>query len=408
MKVVAGIPTKNEVGHIGRAVRTLDRGLAAMQTASALIVNADGSSVDGTAVEFSNVPTDCPKVSVEVCDSEGKGRNVLEILRVAREEDADVVCLFDADVTSLTHLWPAALMEPVLGSERAAMSIPAYRRSKFEANGTNHIARPLLYMLTNADVRQPIGGEFGLNRKMIEHILTRPAVGNVVRYGIDIHLTITCLQVGGELSEVPLGTKAHNPGFPKILKIGFELIDTMLRSLLGRLAPDDYLIHPAVLDERASPGQRPSPQNVAAATTLVADYLSTNLDDIGKLIPSTRTALERWTGSSEGLPQIDFDLWVGVLVDVTTQVTNSSLFRTCEAFVALYFARVMEYWREIRDCGANEVDDLLARQCRAACHALADAGGPVAVEPSAPSQSSQWDLLLDAGPLHGQGMAECV
>ena len=401
MRIVAGIPTKNEVRHIGRTVRTLDCGLAAMQATNALIVNADGLSIDGTATAFSNVPTRCPKVSLEIQDSEGKGRNVLEILRVARERDADVVCLFDADVTTLTPSWPEALMKPVLSSERAAMSVPAYCRSRFEANGTNHIARPLLYMLTNADIRQPIGGEFGLNRRMIEHILARPAVGSTVRYGIDIYLTITCLQVGGEQSEVPLGAKAHNPGFPKILKIGFELVDTMLRNLLGRPTRNDYVTRATALNKAASPTQRPSPRNVTAASTLVAEYLSSHLDEVGTLFPSVRTTLGRWPGPEGGLPCLDLESWVGILVDATTRVTDSS----CEAFVALYFARVMEYWREIQDLDVNEVDALVQRQCNAARNALGAAGGSVTVGIDAPGGSSRWDLLLEEGGTHRRGMA---
>ncbi len=67
---------------------------------------------------------------------------------------------------------------------------PYYHRHKFDGTITNNVVYPLTRALYGQQVRQPIGGDFGVSRALVRHYLGLPVWDtDVARYGIDIWMT---------------------------------------------------------------------------------------------------------------------------------------------------------------------------------------------------------------------------
>jgi len=217
MRVAVGLPSYQEADSIAYVVSQVDRGLTHLfDPADCAIVNVDGNSPDRTSSVFLQTPTRCRKVSLVVTDSPpGKGRNVLRFLRYCNENAVDLIATFDADVVTVTPEWVRALLTPVIRRE-AHYVTPLYTRSRFEAAITNHFAYPLFYGFSGLDIRQPIGGDFGLSGSLVNYLLQRPVDDSVYRYGIDIFMSMHAVGGGFRLVQAALGHKLHKPTFHKM------------------------------------------------------------------------------------------------------------------------------------------------------------------------------------------------
>ena len=79
---------------------------------------------------------------------------------------------------------------------------PYYHRHKFDGTITNNVVYPLTRALYGQQIRQPIGGDFGMSRALFRHFLSLPVWDtDVARYGIDIWMTTTA--VCGGFSHLP-------------------------------------------------------------------------------------------------------------------------------------------------------------------------------------------------------------
>ncbi len=119
------------------------------------------------------------------------------------------------------------------------MAVPVYRRNRYEGNTTTHIASPLLAAVLGAQVQQPIAGDFAFNRALVERAVTWPLPESAQLYGIDIHLSANAALKRHRIVQVPLGRKIHNPGFPKILFMSQQVIDSAFQVIVrtGRPRP---------------------------------------------------------------------------------------------------------------------------------------------------------------------------
>lgn len=215
--IVVGIPSWREADSIAQVTLQVDRGLQHMYGAErCLIVNVDNESDDGTKEAFLSTSTSCSKVYLSTgSDPRGKGKNLLRMMQFCLEHDTQFMATMDADVVTVTSDWPVQLLEPLI-SRGADYTSPIYQRNRFEGSTTNHFAFPLMYGVFGAQVRQPIGGEFGFSRRFAEYTLQQKTIPEVEQYGIDIFMTAHAIAGGFTVQEVFLGRKIHKPSFPKI------------------------------------------------------------------------------------------------------------------------------------------------------------------------------------------------
>lgn len=387
--VVAGFPTRNEVSTVRHVVDVVEEGLCRAGWAGcAVLVNADNGSSDGTPAAFGASPGRIRKLTIATgADGTGKGTNVLAIFRAALDMGAERVAVFDADVRSIEPGWAGAMLDAVEGNA-PAMAVPVYRRNRYEGNTTNHIASPLLAAVLGVQIQQPIAGDFAFNRGFVERALTWPLPESAQLYGIDIHLTGSAAREGFRIAQVPLGRKIHNPGFPKILFMSQQVIDSAFHVIAraGHPRPAPAAPHGprATVDTAVV---RPEAALVERTLAQVRAYLAQQRAAIGCLFPSLDGAV--W--ARDGLAVVDAPAWGEVLADALAAVAAGRAVEARDHLVALYLCRVMTYWDEIeRLDDPAAIDAALDVQTAAAIRAVARRRGleltvapPMALSPGA-------------------------
>jgi len=115
---------------------------------------------------------------------------------------------------SITPEWIYRLAKPI--EEGYDFVAPLYIRHKWDGTITNNIAYPMTVSLYGKNIRQPIGGDFGVGRKLMEVYLEDEDVWktHVARFGVDIFLTTTAIARGFRIIQAALGMKIHDPKDP--------------------------------------------------------------------------------------------------------------------------------------------------------------------------------------------------
>jgi hypothetical protein len=386
-RLVIGLPTRNEVSTVRQVVAVAEAGLhQAGWAGNAVLINADNDSTDGTAEAFRTAPGDVRRMTLATGATGGKGTNVLAIFHAALELGAERLVLLDADVRSAEPWWVPAMLRAV-DAEAPAMAVPVYRRNRYEGNTTNHIASPLVAAVLGVRVQQPIAGDFAFNRRLLEHAVSWPFPESAQLYGIDIHLTASAARDRHGLVEVPLGRKIHNPGFPKILYMSQQVIDSAFHAITraGRPRhPPAVVPGPRTTVDAAA--MRPDATLVEQTLARVRGYLAQHREAVACFFPSLGQA--PWTC---GLWRIDAATWAEVLADALEGLAAGHAQEARDHLVALYLCRVMTYWEEIdllHDLIA--IDKALDAQTEAAIRAVSRRGLDFTLTPPMTLSPGAW------------------
>ncbi|MBA7566476.1 Glucosylglycerate synthase [subsurface metagenome] len=111
----------------------------------------------------------------------------------------------DGDLTSIKPEWIKKLLLPILKGND--LVVPFYLRDRYDGVITNQIAFPLTKTLYGVDIRQPIGGEYGLSSRYSRMALSHKLFPG--KFGIDIFLTTVACCEGMNIVESVLGIKEH-------------------------------------------------------------------------------------------------------------------------------------------------------------------------------------------------------
>jgi glucosylglycerate synthase len=233
--IVVGLPSYNEAAYISFPTQQADKGLTRyFGELSAVIVNCDNNSPDGTRQAFMNTPTQTPKIYISTGEGvKGKGNNVRNLFTKAVELSARAVVVVDADLKSVTPLWIRNLAEPLL--EEYQFVSPLYVRHKYDGIITNNIAYPLTRALYGRRVRQPIGGDYGFSGELARTFMDSAEwTEEIGDYGIDIWMTTLAVRSGVGVVQSFMGRpKIHRkkePGadvrdlFQDVIKTIFDLM----------------------------------------------------------------------------------------------------------------------------------------------------------------------------------------
>jgi hypothetical protein len=354
---VAGFPTRNEATTIGQVVAVADAGLRrAGLSAATVLVNADNDSPDGTAAVFLGCPARSQRLTVATgARRTGKGTNLMAIFHAALDLGAERVVVLDGDVRSGEPWWVTRLLGAV-DCDGPAVAVPVYRRNRYEGNTTSHLASPLLAAVLGTDVQQSIAGDFAFSRGFIERAVTWPLPESAQLYGIDIWLTGNAAREGHRITQVPLGRKIHNAGFPKIVKMSQQVIDALwhLAYLSGAPRPSRL---PQVQARSTADGAavRPCAELTERTFGQAARYLSGHARTVAEVFPCLAGAAP----APGGLVAMPAALWAEVLGDALTALADGKPAEARDHLVALYLCRVAAYWREIERLGSPEAIDAL-------------------------------------------------
>ena len=248
--IVVGIPSYNNAETIGYVVKTVKLGLLKyFPQFRAVIINSDGGSTDNTKEVFLKTSVGKgelesiiinhghhpvtkkgvvkpDKIFTPVSGISGKGSAFREIFEITNQLSAKCCVVVDSDLRSITPEWIQLLAGPILykrslstlrSEKKFDYVMPYYVRHKYDGTITNSIVYPLTAALYGKSIRQPIGGEFGIGKKLIRRYLSFPNdiwEGNVAKFGIDIFLTTVAVAEGFNITQSFLGAKIHDPKDP--------------------------------------------------------------------------------------------------------------------------------------------------------------------------------------------------
>jgi glycosyltransferase involved in cell wall biosynthesis len=203
--IAVGICTKNCEKTIRNVMEIADEGLSRFYPGRKALIIVSDLSNDSTERRASGTKTNAPVFFTRQEGGPGKGNAIKTIFRLAEKSGARMVALVDGDLTSIRPEWIKALLEPV--HQGYDLAVPFYHRHKYDAIITNHIMYPFVTSLYGTEIRQPIGGEFGLSLSLIRKLLRHPRFPE--GFGIDIFITTTALAEGMRVAETTLGVKSH-------------------------------------------------------------------------------------------------------------------------------------------------------------------------------------------------------
>lgn len=186
-EIVVAIPTYNEASFIGRVVEIVGRGLREHYPGrSAVIINCDNASVDGTRDVFFQAATDVPRLYLSTePHRRGKGANLRMLFEKVASLAPHAVLIVEADIANLTPMWVPLFIEPIFRG--AAYVTPLYMRHKYESTLTSAIVYPMLRCLYGRRVRQPDAGDCAFRGDMAGIFLKASAWSEAVEgRGIDV------------------------------------------------------------------------------------------------------------------------------------------------------------------------------------------------------------------------------
>jgi hypothetical protein len=215
--ILVGIPSFNNILTASYVISQVTKGLDTyFPNMRSVIFVSDGNSKDDTlnSVKKIYLPSEVKLIPAIYMGIAGKGRAVRAIFEAASHLKVRSVALVDSDLRSITPEWMRLLINPTLAG--TGFVAPYYNRRKYDGTITNFLCYPVTTSLFGKDIRQPIGGDFGLSIELVEDLLDSSMweLPDVSRFGIDIFETYTALAKGHKIKQARLGVKSHDAKDP--------------------------------------------------------------------------------------------------------------------------------------------------------------------------------------------------
>ena len=381
--IVIGIPSYNNARTIGHVAQAVAAGLAKyFPQFSAVVVNSDGGSTDGTREALLSARVEdnhllmlstpllpAFRLSFPYHGIPGKGSAFRLVFQMASALKAKACAVVDSDLRSITPEWIDLLLRPVLFAGYDFVA-PYYHRHKYDGTITNSIVYPLTRALYGLRVRQPIGGEFGLSARLIDRYLQRNDwESDVGRFGIDIWMTTIAVAENFRVCQSFLGAKLHDAKDPGAdLSAMLEQVSGSVFSLMreyDKVWMQSTGSKPVELfGFRYDVGLDPIAVNVGR----MLDAFRRGAADLGEvwsvvLAPETLAAIRSL--AAERRPIMNDELWTRVIFEYACayrvgQLSRGQLLRS---LTPLYLARVASFVIETEDMVPAEVEDRIERLC---------------------------------------------
>ena len=362
--LLVGIPSFNNAATVGHVARTVAEGLRAhFPDATAVIVNADGGSKDGTSDVVARSTGDIPTITGAYIGPPGKGSAFRAIFEVATELDVEACAVVDSDLRSITPEWIKRLISPIREGT-ADYVTPLYARHKFDGTITNNVAYPLTRALYGLRLRQPIGGEFGFGPELARDFLDGTALGkidvwstDVARFGIDIYMTTTALVTGRRAVQAFLGAKIHDPKDPgaDLAPMFTQVVSTLFRLAIAN--PDKWR------DVRGSNATA----IVGSIDPVEPEAVNASVDILRQKYAAGRVEhQDAWNEIlTRPVPErIDDASWALIVFDFlhASKKRPDDIQRYVTAMVPLYFLKVASFIEEAKDMDTDEAEQLVEKQ----------------------------------------------
>jgi glucosylglycerate synthase len=375
--IIVGIPSFNNVLTASYVLTQVMKGLDTyFPNLRSVIFVSDGKSVDDTltSVKMVNLPSEVKLIPAIYMGLSGKGTAVRAIFEAASYLKVKSVALVDSDLRSITPEWMRLLITPTLtGTDFVA---PHYNRRKYDGTITNFLCYPLTRSLFGKDIRQPIGGDFGLSIKLVEDILNSSMWEHpdVSRFGIDIFETFTALSNGYNIKQAFLGVKNHDPKDPSSqLSSMFRQVMTTMFSYMEQLEPTWKEINDVSNVEIIGEAKyTDTPEAVSVSLPATIEAFKNNY---GQYLPIYKSILEpQIQDKFEQLKlletvQVDFpsEFWAKTVYSFISAFHRSPVGgrdKLVDALRVLWIGRVGSFLKETWDQGRDECEAMIFEEAQ--------------------------------------------
>lgn len=380
--VLVGVPTLNHAATIQPIVQAVSDAFGRyFPRERTLLLNCDGGSTDNTPELVRGATDDASTVTVRhrlrtehrittpYHGLPGKGSALRQILTVADLTQAKAVAVLDADVTTLTPEWIAALIRPVR-TQHFDYVAPIYARHPADGLLVTQLVRPLVRAAYGFRVSEPLAAEFGCSSRFLAHCLEQDVwESDWAQYGIDLWITSTALAGGFACCQAPLGPRhgvaPDRPGFPEIFR---QVVSATFRCLeqhhtfWSRRAGSEPL--PVIGAPIGLMADAPAQDAANLLRSFCADLR--NLEDVLRpiLSPETLQGLVA-VAAREDDPRLPDPLWVRTVYEFLIAHQRGVMRREhiAHALVPLYLGRVGSFLTEFGAAPAGDVDAALEALC---------------------------------------------
>ena len=239
-EIVVALPTYNNEGTIAEVAETVAEGLEKyFSSRKCALIHCDGGSQDNTSHCLREAVRDRsyllqikyspPQIQVPAHGLPGQGSALRCIFQQAQKLGAKVCLVMDSETSGAQPEWIDLFVRPVLEKDFDFVT-SYYERHKYDATLTKGIVYPVVRALYGKSIFQPIGGDFALSQRSMDHCLkqdigNRELAGSHVDLWITIHVLCSTLRVG----QAFVGPRLHSPKEPS------GDISSLLAEVLGAL-----------------------------------------------------------------------------------------------------------------------------------------------------------------------------
>ncbi|MFQ5800521.1 MAG: glycosyltransferase family 2 protein [Candidatus Hydrothermarchaeales archaeon] len=352
--IVIGIPALNEEATIIHVLSMVSMGLQEFfQDYKSMIVVADGCSTDRTVrlAESFRVDTNIEKKVVKAPCNKGKGSTIKKIMQIAKKTNASMLAIVDSDLISIKPNWVDYLLRPIAFG-LADFTVSRYLRDKHDGGITKLLSYPMITALWGEEVRQPMGGEVGMNSEVINRCLEHSLFPD--DFGIDTFLTTIALAneltIGGGILDPKFHdstTKYIEPKrhllsmFHQVTRTLFDLMIYYEREWKRRIPL--HLAHahrPRTLERYKGP----KPTSVSIDTKAFWDAANDVVEGKKRLLKEiTGGQSEEVLDNLAKRLHIDGDLWAEVVMRASSAYKKSRDDRIIELLSGIWMARYASF-----------------------------------------------------------------
>lgn len=371
--VVVGLPAERDRAAAGEAAVFARAGLSAAFPDRPSLTVVVSSEQEGT------VEPDAPLLAAPAgpppfVHAAGGGREgaLYTLLEVASSLGASACALLEPMPRPADPGWLRALLEPVL-SGGVDVVAPSYARGRFEGVLVTGIVYPLTRALFGQRLRQPLGREIVLSRRLVEHLSQNEEWrSDPVYAGADLWVITKALVRECRCAQVFLGPRPVPQPQPA------DVSDALAR-VLGSLF-HEMTRHAAhwqrVRGSRAvetygdeglpgQPGAAPQPGPLVSAFALGWQDLRGLWGQV--LPPNTLYALQRISREAPEALRIPDPLWARILYDfaVAWRIKAMDRLQLLRSLTPLYFGWIASFVNEAAPLDAAAAEERVERLCLA-------------------------------------------
>lgn len=374
--ILVGIPCYYSEETIAHVLKTVIKGLTMhFPDKKAVVIVSDGGSTDDTREVADTVKVShfgIKKFVLIYRGLPGKGSAFRAIFEIAAFLNVQAVAVFDSDLHSINDLWIKNVLTPVFnGFDYVA---PDYVRHKYDGTITNTIAYMLIKGLYGVNIRQPIGGDFGISQKLVRHYVSLDVwETDIARFGIDIWMTATAIVDGFSICQARLGVKIHgkkdptadlSPMFRQVVGTFFMLLDEHYRFWANNEEMQEVPTFGAI--------EAHSPEMIPINAKALVEYFKTGFANFGSvwatIIDEKDYAIVETNAlAKEGISiHLPIETWVHIVYSyaIAFKRTPYQRFKLLDTMIPLYYARVASIVTALESISDEGAEQFFAEQAQ--------------------------------------------